>query len=560
MEQFIPLFFLSRPLSAVTFSIPFPLDSDVDVVMGNPLFRSVSTDSLTNFAPYTPPEDLSKLIGQAPLGELPTIEEALQVIHMARSVRNEPEGAPAGFFLHSPDNEDKVRLSSSAPCRSGMMYRPIGGSSRRVGGARRLGDSSRDDDSVLRDGSIDSDASEDFSTRSNPGTPSNGPKGSRVLTSFAERKKKHPESPVASRVQGLEGPSSPSMLSPVGAAEAQELGARLEEKRRSIEEQKRRIEAIFAKHRQRLGKNAFLQLQREQGEGTNGGGAKQEAETLSLDERLTRMEEELKQEEEREKEKEMKENEKKKEEVGQEKAPSKLEKQVTFSVEPKKGVENEPPLVEYNEAVSKLSSALQSLQRDMQRLTEQQQKLMGKRSTASSLAKATPSSRKTPPPSKAWVIPAGQISSATTPVRRPQSSRDRSPSGSPAKPSDLKSPKGSASTTPRSRHHNSAPKSPKKQYPTRPCDLSFPPLTRILTPPQNVDTLPHLRRVSPSQCQVQTSSSLRLGGPRTPQETPTAPIQESSSESGSSTEHTPLFTLELETGPPPPPSGQYRHC
>uniref|UniRef100_A0A8C8YUW2 Uncharacterized protein n=1 Tax=Prolemur simus TaxID=1328070 RepID=A0A8C8YUW2_PROSS len=37
-----------------------------------------------------------------------------------------------------------------------------------------------------------------------------------------------------------------------------ELGARLEEKRRAIEAQKRRIEAIFAKHRQRLGKSAFL--------------------------------------------------------------------------------------------------------------------------------------------------------------------------------------------------------------------------------------------------------------------------------------------------------------
>ncbi|KAL7845082.1 hypothetical protein AOLI_G00232740 [Acnodon oligacanthus] len=537
---------ISRPLSAVTFSIPFPLDSDVDVVMGNPLFRSVSTDSLTNLAPYTPPEDLSKLIGQAPLGELPTIEEALQVIHTGRSVRNEPEGAPAGFFLHSPENGDKTRLSSSAPCRSGMMYRPIGGSGKRGGRVRRPVDSSRDDDSVLRDGSIDSDASEDFSTRSNPGTPSNGPKGGR-MTSFAEQRKKLPESPVASRVQGLEEPSSPMIMSPAGAAEAQELGARLEEKRRAIEEQKRRIEAIFAKHRQRLGKSAFLQLQREQGEGANGGKAKEETESLSLDERLTRMEEELKREEEREKEEE------KKKEEAKEKAPPKLEKQVTFSVEPKKGAEKEPPLVEYSEAVSKLSSALQSLQRDMQRLTEQQQKLMGRKTTASPPAKT--SSRKTPPPSKAWVIPAGPKNSVTPSVRKPQSSRDFSPSGSPSKPSasDPKSPKASTSTTPR-RSHNSALKSPKRQHPTRPCDLSFPPLTRVLMPPQNVDTLPHLRRVSPSQCQVQTCSSLRLGGPRTPQEPASAPVQESSSESGSSTEHTPLFTLELETCPPPPPS------
>uniref|UniRef100_A0A8C3NZN3 Uncharacterized protein n=1 Tax=Cyanoderma ruficeps TaxID=181631 RepID=A0A8C3NZN3_9PASS len=38
-----------------------------------------------------------------------------------------------------------------------------------------------------------------------------------------------------------------------------QLGIRLEEKRRAIEAQKKRIEAIFAKHRQRLGQNA-LQL------------------------------------------------------------------------------------------------------------------------------------------------------------------------------------------------------------------------------------------------------------------------------------------------------------
>uniref|UniRef100_A0A3Q2YLQ1 Uncharacterized protein n=1 Tax=Hippocampus comes TaxID=109280 RepID=A0A3Q2YLQ1_HIPCM len=42
---------------------------------------------------------------------------------------------------------------------------------------------------------------------------------------------------------------------------------RLEEKRKSIEAQKKRIEAIFAKHRQRLGKTAFLKMKREQGEG-----------------------------------------------------------------------------------------------------------------------------------------------------------------------------------------------------------------------------------------------------------------------------------------------------
>ncbi|KAK1803149.1 hypothetical protein P4O66_021682 [Electrophorus voltai] len=573
---------ISRPLSAVAFSIPFPLDSDVDVVMGNPLFRSVSSDSLTmgtNPATYAPPEDLSKLIGQAPLGELPTIEEALQVIHTGHSVRSEPrqrpEGAPAGFYLHCP-NEDKARLSSSAPCHSGLMYRPIGGgfdgNGRRGGGVRRMADSSRDDDSVLRDGSIDSDASEEFSksSTSNPGTPANGPNGAR-MTSFAERRKKLPESPVTSRAREEDEPLSPGMVSPVGVAEAQELGVRLEEKRRTIEAQKRRIEAIFTKHRQRLGKSAFLKLQREQGEGGARDRVGEEAESLSLDEKLTRMEEELRKEEERENKEERKRensNDQGKEkdwpkgnveEQGNDKVPPKLEKQVTFSVDSKKEPEKEPPLVEYNEAVSKLSSALQSLQRDMQRLTEQQQKLMGNKTTLT--AKTIPS-KKTPPPSKAWVIPAS-LKSAKTPATPPHLSREStcelSPSSSPSRMNDRKSPKSPALTSPRKPHRPNS-KSPKRQHQTRPCDLSFPPLTRVLAPTQNVDTLPHLRRVSPSQCQVQTSSSLRLGGPRTPLEPGppviSVPAQDSMSESGSNSDHTPLFTLELEAGPPAPPTGQ----
>uniref|UniRef100_A0A673XTW8 Uncharacterized protein n=1 Tax=Salmo trutta TaxID=8032 RepID=A0A673XTW8_SALTR len=45
------------------------------------------------------------------------------------------------------------------------------------------------------------------------------------------------------------------------------MTTRLDEKRKAIEAQKKRIEAIFAKHRQRLGKSAFLQLKKEQGVG-----------------------------------------------------------------------------------------------------------------------------------------------------------------------------------------------------------------------------------------------------------------------------------------------------
>lgn len=642
----------------MTFSIPFGLDSDVDIVMGNPIdsvFRSASTDSLTtgipamtspvtsagiNHLPYSPPEDISQLVNSSapsqcsswghyahktPLGELPTIEEALQVVHTSGNrdrrkgrttvktgkggrpePRLRPEGAPAGFFLHSPE-EENLQLSSSAPCRSGALYRPVGGEvvdTKRQGRGEwrdRSGctsDMSRDDDSVLRDGSVDSSEASDDAPRNAPGNirPNKGHQGNHStsnsprMTSFAERRDNRRRHPAAPGEESASAPTpttpgtphtpttpvgapgrqnSPGPRGPEPGSEAWELGVRLEEKRKSIEAQKRRIEAIFAKHRQRLGKTAFLQLKREQGEG--GGGAAVE-DNLTLEERLTRMEEQLKQEEEKEEKEKGKGGEKEKEKPSPS-TPPRLEKQVTFSIESKKEDDNkkeaekekggEAVLVEYNEVVQKLSEALQSLQRDMQKLTEQQQQLMSNhrpRNTPKGPAKAQPKNpphtpTKTPPrtptktptrtTSKAWVIPTGPDShNSFSPSRRSQV---------------LTSPKTTISSScpaPRTKIHLSATSRSPKHHPRsqhqphpRPSELKFPPLNRVLTPTQNVDTLPHLRRVSPSKCQVQTSSSFRIGGPRTPQETP-QPIQqehpdESISDTGSSETPT-QFSLELE--------------
>ncbi|KAM7419706.1 hypothetical protein PAMA_016679 [Pampus argenteus] len=680
---------ISRPLSAVTFSIPFGLDSDVDIVMGNPIdsvFRSVSTDSLTagipvmstpvtsagmTRVPYSPPEDLSHLVSASapsqrsswgpyahttPLGELPTIEEALQVVHTPGSKdkdqrkgrtpekggrgvlggrpepRLRPEGAPAGFFLHSPE-ENNPQLSSSAPCRSGILYRPVGGevgdNEKKGRGERRersgRTDISRDDDSVLRDGSVDSSEASDDTPRNVPGNirPSNGRQGNHStsnsprMTSFAERRdnrRRHSAAPgeesasaltpttpgtphTPSTPAGAPGQQdSPGPRGPEPGSEAWELGARLEEKRKSIEAQKRRIEAIFAKHRQRLGKNAFLQLKREQGEG---GGEAAPEDNLTLEERLTRMEEQLKQEEEKEeKEKKVKEKDgdREKENPSVSNLP-RLEKQVTFSIDSKKAEKEkaaggESVLVEYNEVVNKLSEALQSLQKDMQKLTEQQQELMSNqrpRNTPKTTPKATPRNNtktpsktpphtptKTPPrtptknsarnTSKAWVISADPKSpSASSPSRR---SHILSASTSP------KTVISSSCPTPRTKIHSSTPRSPKHHAPRtqphpRPSELKFPPLNRVLTPTHNVDTLPHLRRVSPSKCQVQTSSTFRIGGPRTPHESPQPTHQpqpdENTSDTGSSETPT-QFSLELEqedtdvVGGPPVLPHPMQHC
>ncbi|XP_018610091.1 calmodulin-regulated spectrin-associated protein 3 [Scleropages formosus] len=594
----------SRPLSsAVSFSIPFGLDSDVEVVMGNPvnpITRSVSSDSLNPMgqamtrAPYTPPEDLSHLVSQLPgpggapasnraswatqvcptplrmeqsrpvengLGEgtdLPTIEEALQIIHNESKLepRLHPEGAPDGFYLHSPDDSTSIRhngtpapLSSSAPPRSGMMYR-VGEErepSRRRN--RRTSEGSRDDDSVLRDGSVDSDASEDLpksqSTPTAPvaaSTPTDRPPATRgedlldsgvKMTSFAERKKKLAsdlttnEVPLPQMTWTQKSEESPSK-SPALNTEMSELGARLEEKRRAIEAQKKRIEAIFAKHRQRLGKSAFLQLKREQQQGEPGEEseviASSAADDLSRhtpEERLTHVDDE--------------EQRLLVEETGKSNAVPVLEKQVTFSKEPAQGDRGGPaPLGDYNYAVSKLSAALSSLQTDMQRLSEQQNQLMRKKAAAST---------------QAWVIPAGpKPVGSPAPRFTREHTREPPSAASSASPSPSPSRKVAPPKSPQVSHRraqSAPPKSPKQHHQTRPLELKFPPLTRVLTPPQNVDTLPHLRRVSPRQCQVQTSSSFSLGSQI--QDPFPRPIEDNSSESGSVDDHT-MFSLDMEGG------------
>ncbi|XP_023144384.2 calmodulin-regulated spectrin-associated protein 3 isoform X2 [Amphiprion ocellaris] len=629
---------LSRPLSAVSFSIPFGLDSDVDIVMGNPVItRSVSSDQLNpagqnmTRVTYTPPEDLSHLLSKAPgpngpqraswstqtpsvsrlaaenglgtseTGELPTIEEALQIIHNESKMepRLHPDGAPDGFYLHSPDdpassryNSNLAPISCSAPSRSGMMYRPMG-ESREPARTRNTSECSRDDDSVLRDGSVDSDASEDLpKAHSTPTTPAAGAQSARghgkegadsgvKMTSFAERKKKQiTDSPKASDPSSAQmttwaqkSEESPSK-SPQLNNDMSELGARLEEKRKAIEAQKKRIEAIFAKHRQRLGKSAFLQLKKEQrddeGEGKGGGGqvstssTEEDLSRLTLEERLARMEEEEQQEQD-EQRPSVEDEGNVKRELGLNKGVGLSKEKAGTPGEKPSGTPGEKmvaPLGDYNNAVSKLTAALSSLQSDMQRLTEQQNQLIKKKAVASS--------------NKSWVIPASPKTSTTAPpparLSR-ESTRDLNSASSSPSPSRKIT---NHTTPPKSPHvHRRAqsvpPKSPKH---SRPLDIKVPTLSRVLNPPQNVDRIPHLRRVNPWQSQVQTSSSFSIGdsesldelrssGP-TPVPTPTltpapAPIStpiptprpvadDTLSEVGSNDGHS-IFSMDLEVGP-----------
>lgn len=426
----------SRPLSqAVSFSTPFGLDSDVDVVMGDPvLLRSVSSDSL---GPPRPVPARTPVQPAPEPGDLPTIEEALQIIHSAEP-RLLPDGAADGsFYLHSPEGPSKLPLASSYPLEGASKapaYVPHPEAPLKPSPCT-VAEMSKP--SALSEGSPKAAASSPAANNSEV-----------KMTSFAERKKQlvraeaEAGSPTAT-------PAAPEALS----SEMSELGARLEEKRRAIEAQKRRIEAIFAKHRQRLGKSAFLQVQPREA----GGEAEAEAEPGPVPggERPAG------------------------EGQGE---PSPRPKAVTFS--PELGPVPPEGLGDYNRAVSKLSAALSSLQRDMQRLTDQQQRLL-----------APPEAPGPAPPPAAWVIPGptvGPKAASPSPARRAPAAR-RSPGPGP-------------SPTPRSPKH------------ARPAELRLAPLTRVLTPPHDVDSLPHLRKFSPSQVPVQTRSSILLAEGSPPEE------------------------------------------
>lgn len=585
----------------MSFSIPFGLDSDVDIVMGNPVItRSVSSDNLNpagqsmTRVPYTPPEDLSHLLSKAPgpngpqraswatqsrpmlaeengiddseTGELPTIEEALQIIHSEDKMepRLHPDGAPDGFYLHSPDdpasarlNGSPVTLSSSAPSRSGMLYHRSSGVPPEPSRTRHPSEGSRDDDSVLRDGSVDSDASEDLpKTHSTPATPASGPRITRPggeetpdsgvrMTNFAERKKKlvpeqvRPTEPQAPQMTtwAKKSEESPSK-SPALSTEMSELGARLEEKRKAIEAQKKRIEAIFAKHRQRLGKSAFLQLKKEQedGDGEEGRQVEDDLSRLALEEKLARLEREEQQEEEQLKKGSSVEEERNIKPSAQQDNPVEKEK-AGVGVPGGKGT---APLGDYNNAVSKLSAALNSLQSDMQRLSEQQNQLMKKKAA---------------PNNQAWVIPPSSKTSTTaTPSRLSrESTRDlpsasSSPSPSRKIASQTAPPKSPASHR---RAQSAPPKSPKLHHHPRPAELKTPVSTRVITPPQSVDNIPHLRRVSPWQYRDQNSSSFSIGTSSQNESRSASSLarpDDNFSDTGSSEDHT-IFSMELDSGP-----------
>ncbi|XP_077370217.1 calmodulin-regulated spectrin-associated protein 2 isoform X2 [Festucalex cinctus] len=267
--------------------------------------------------------------------------------------------------------------------------------------------------------------------------------------------------------------TSPSPVTPPArdpshliASEMIQLRMKLEEKRRAIEAQKKKVEEAFTRHRQKMGRTAFLNVVRRKGVTSplspNSSGAQTPSvKTLSSF-------------------------------GGMERA----ERCKPDGAAPKSPCEDgggftpgETDLAEYTRSIERLNTSLGFLQTEMQRLAQQQERIMSMKEEQQ----------------KAWVIPPP----APSPHRQLRELRSSSVTGrasargSVGSLSPVLSSSGSANPVgrpaaglkrrPASFHATRTPRT------ARPSDLKITPIHRMLNAPTSVDSLPRLRRFASSQ-------------------------------------------------------------
>ncbi|XP_073785966.1 calmodulin-regulated spectrin-associated protein 2 isoform X1 [Danio rerio] len=458
----------------------------------------------------------------------PSIEEALKIIHDSERPQSSlpPPSGDSAFFLHNPsssnsasdpnepeDSLNKARAddadlnSTSTDMDTGIHVR-----------TEDIQDG-QDEDSSLKDYS---DMDQDYEARSCPlpdtsGNPCPSLLGTRSLatsmasslgsairmTSFAEqkfRKLNHgdgrssgsggntPETAelnattpgaygtVRSVTPDTHSPAritSPRDPSHLLASEMVQLKMKLEEKRRAIEAQKKKVEAAFTRHRQRMGRTAFLNVVRRKGVVSPLGGSSEGPDG---------------------REKTTNDPEPQKSPLTLNDSNARLERCRPDGAPPKSPLEDagvEVDLTEYTRSIERLNTSLGFLQSEMQRLAQQQERIMQMREHQS------------------WVI------SPPDPSPRKQFRELRSSSvvgrGSVGSLSPILSSTGSPRTTHRSpstikrksaSFHARTPRTP------RPNDLKVTSFSRMLNTPQSVDSLPRLRRVLPSQPQISSFAYL----------------------------------------------------
>ncbi|XP_018114163.1 calmodulin-regulated spectrin-associated protein 2 isoform X2 [Xenopus laevis] len=275
------------------------------------------------------------------------------------------------------------------------------------------------------------------------------------------------------------------------ASEVVQLRMKLEEKRRAIEAQKKKVEAAFTRQRQKMGRTAFLTVVKKKGDIISplreepAGGESVKAAVESDGAHFV-------------------DNPNVNSKVDQNQArwltspttPGDSEKSWNL-ISPSEENMGEGEILEYTKSIEKLNYSLNFLQQEMQRLALQQDMLMQMREKQSwVISPPQPSPQKQLPPRD-----------TTKQVTKP------SVTWSPAPCFAIESPR-SAHMSPQLSAKKTVSFPAKTPRIPRPNDLKIAPLNRTLTPPQSVDSLPRLRRFSPSQ--TQTRSFVCFGDDRKP--------------------------------------------
>uniref|UniRef100_A0AAR2J7J2 CKK domain-containing protein n=1 Tax=Pygocentrus nattereri TaxID=42514 RepID=A0AAR2J7J2_PYGNA len=469
----------------------------------------------------------------------PTMEEALKIIHDSERPHSslQPPGGENAFFLHSPDSCD-----NGATDPNSSTQEPEDSLSKARADDAELNSTSteidtgihvrtediqdgQDEDSSLKDYS---DMDQDYEARSCP-LPDTGGGFSPVpsllgarslatssassigsasavrMTSFAEqkfRKLNHadgrsggntPESDIGitpnaamarsitpdARSPGrVTSPRDPSSLL---VSEMVQLKMKLEEKRRAIEAQKKKVEAAFTRHRQRMGRTAFLNVVRRKGAAsplggdTSSGGSPDEGEKKSTEARILKYDE-----------------------SGSRLERCKPDGAPLRSTPEEGGAAEVADLSEYTRSIERLNTSLSFLQTEMQRLAQQQERIMHLREQQSwviSPPHTQPQTQMQPSPRKHPLRSSSAVGRGSVGSLSPNLSSTGSPRTTQRSPAPIK--RKSAS------FHARTPRTP------RPNELKVTPFSRMLNTPQSVDSLPRLRRFSPSQ--TQTSSFAYLG-------------------------------------------------
>uniref|UniRef100_A0A8C6YY41 Calmodulin regulated spectrin associated protein family member 2 n=1 Tax=Nothoprocta perdicaria TaxID=30464 RepID=A0A8C6YY41_NOTPE len=489
--------------------------------------------------------------------ETPSIEEALQIIHDTQKSPRviQQDQITNGFFLHNQEMSilnSNIKPNQPTPdivADSKGALSPVTDNTEVDTGIHVPSEDipeTMDEDSSLRDYtvSMDSDMEEpskflqdydirgnhhrdqlspcpsSVSTKSQAGSSASSSSGVK-MTSFAEqkfRKLNHTDSRSSGSSSQKTTPEGselniPHMVAwahipeetsvPQGrdttqllASEMVHLRMKLEEKRRAIEAQKKKVEAAFTKQRQKMGRTAFLNVVKKKGDGVS---PLREEAAGAEDEKVFTESNRLK---EKESQKTDEQSSKASEVIKEtpESAHSKWFKSPATPMDSEKPWNlaspaeenfNEGDILEYTKSIEKLNSSLHFLQQEMQRLSLQQEMLMQMREN------------------QAWVISPPQPSPQKQ-IREFKSSSRQMGTPSPIASFAQDSPR-STHQSPQSSNRKNASFSVKMQRTPRPNELKITPLNRTLTAPRSVDSLPRLRRFSPSQVPIQTRSFVCFG-------------------------------------------------